>query len=578
MNNFIEISFILLILSAILTRFSLFGRMRFFIYVSLCFTFIAAVVSVISLQNLQLVDPWLGKYHCLMNLIQTEMYNIELGFKYDALSMIGVFCVSVLCFLSCLYSVKYLKSCKEFIAYSNGFAASMIMLIASNNLIQIYIGLELITFFSYLLINYYYKSINDVKNIAFKVFTIQKFGDIFFICAAFLVEYYCGSFDIQRINSFSIYGINGHDIVFLMILVSVAIKSSQIGFTWWLQDAMVAPTPASAFLHAATLVSSGMFIICRLLSVLSISSSIVYISTFYFLFSSFYSALLALKEYNLKKILAYSTSSKIGLLLAICMLGSIEHALVYFSVHAFSKFALFICVGNISYALSHEQDIRNMGGLIVNLPKTYILTVIASLMFIGVVPNIISHSAFHESNILVNIFVYCISFITSIYIIRIIANVFHGEHRVAERSSAYISENNNLLTFVLIVCIITNLIFRVFIFGKLNPSIRDTTLEYCMDIFLFIICILAYKHINFKHIKIAMPIKLYIDFNTYIDKLRKRFFAAENTLENTTYCKTYYMLVRSGCFLLTNMRLESYRLIIGCLFVVVLLLNLIGVL
>ena len=567
------IIFVLSILAAIISFLGKYLSKPVLVKLSILVSWIGAVSSLSLLRYINLSDLCTTyTFVDVFNFASIYGQVIRFGFRTDTLSALWTCITAILCAFTNLYSVGYMQSYAKFITYNNLFSASMLLFVSANNFLQSYVGWELITLFSYLLINYYHYLKEENGDIAFRVFILHKFGDIFFLISILLMVVYLGSFELKHFNSFHVYGINIHDIIFMLLLIPISIKSAQFGFMHWLKNAMIAPTPASAFLHAATIVSAGIYLFIRTALIFDLSNTIKMYAASYFIFTSIIGAIFAFKEYDLKKVLAYSTCSKIGLILATCCIGNYITAILFFAIHAFSKCALFFCVGNISHALSNERDMRKMGGLSEDLPKTYSVTILSTLLFLGIIPNVIDTSM-HNSNLCFSIAIYIAEILAIFYMLRVVYFVFHGESHLDEKSRGYLNEKSSLLIVSTILLILANFIVRILIFMQPNNIVtKESVIQYIFSVVLFICCVFIYKSLKidiakYVHLSVHLP---QIEFSS----LTKKLISFQQFIENDVYSKVYVKIVQIGRKLVGQSDSEFLCLLVGGLLVLLTVINL----
>jgi NADH-ubiquinone oxidoreductase chain 5 len=268
----------------------------------------------------------------------------------------------------------------------------MLILISAENLIQLFFGWEGVGLCSYLLINFWYTRVQANKA-ALKAVFVNKIGDLSLLLGIGLTYNLTGSVDfstlfatlpyLQNLNVFVFFSFNALNIIALLFLGGVIGKSAQIGLHIWLPDAMEGPTPVSALLHAATMVTAGIFLILRCSFLFEHTPKILVIALFIGAFTALFAATVGLMQNDLKKIIAFSTCSQLGYMLVACSLSQYSLSLFHLFNHAFFKALLFLAAGSVIHALQDEQDIRKMGGLFYFLPLTFSFFFIASLSLMG---------------------------------------------------------------------------------------------------------------------------------------------------------------------------------------------------
>ena len=371
-------------------------------------------------------------------------------FKFDNLALTMAFTILFISFLVHMYSCDYMKNdahAVRFFSYLSLFTFFMVMLVLSANMIVFYIAWEGVGLCSFLLISFWFTRAQAVKA-GLKALLVNKIGDVFLIIAAALAFNMCGSFDFSIIFSIApvagqapflaCLGLSNLDVLCVLLLLAASVKSAQLFFHIWLADAMEGPTPVSALLHAATMVTAGVFLIIRFSYIFEYSpialSMIVYIG----LTTTVVSGLIGLFQYDIKKIIAYSTCSQLGLMFIACGLSGYTLALFHFFNHAFFKALLFLSAGMMIHALKNEQDIRKMGGLKNLFPFTYTVFIIASLSLVGfpffsgyfskdaIIALAYAKYAFTGSNYVLYCLILFSVFLTCFYSFKLVFYVFFG--------------------------------------------------------------------------------------------------------------------------------------------------------
>ena len=399
----------------------------------------------------------------LFNWIKYQDINIEFALRLDSLSALMLIVVNIVSLVVHIYSIGYMKTDinkNKFMSFLSLFTFFMMLLITSNNILQLFIGWEGVGVSSYLLIGFWHKKAT-ARTAAIKAFMVNRVADLFFILAIIITFIMFHSFDFDTIfanidiienKTLNIIGINFNilTIICLFYFIGAMGKSAQIGFHVWLPDAMEGPTPVSALIHAATMVTAGIFLISRLSYLFEYSPIILDLITIIGAFTAIFAALTALTQNDIKKVIAYSTCSQLGYMVFVCGLSAYSAAMFHLATHAFFKALLFLCAGNIIHSTSHQQDIRKMGGLFRRIPLTYIMFVIASLSLSGIIPL----SGYFSKDLILEIaavsdrnfanFAYYIgvitAFLTAFYSFRLIYLVFHEQYRGSAESAGNIHE------------------------------------------------------------------------------------------------------------------------------------------
>ena len=335
-------------------------------------------------------------YICLGAWIQSDDLQVDWSFLFDSLSVTMLVIVTFVSLLVHIYACNYMLNdphLARFISYLSLFTFFMIILVTSDNFLQLFLGWEGVGICSYLLINFWYTRIQANKA-ALKAMIINRVGDYSLMLAIIILFYYFKSLDFgvifvlapffieKKINLFNM-NFPLLDVVCILLFIGSVGKSAQIGLHTWLPDAMEGPTPVSALIHAATMVTAGIFLIIRCSPLFEYSPRVLSIIVVVGVLTSFFAATVALVQNDIKKIIAYSTCSQLGYMCFICGLSQYNVGLFHLINHAFFKALLFLAAGAVIHTLNNEQDIRKMGGLVNIMPLTYTATLIGSLSLAG---------------------------------------------------------------------------------------------------------------------------------------------------------------------------------------------------
>lgn len=374
----------------------------------------------------------------LFSWISVDRLSIPFSFLLDRLSVLMLLIITGVGFLIHVYSIGYMKEdagFNRFFSYMNLFVFFMLLLVLGSNYLIMFIGWEGVGLCSYLLIGFWFKN-QEYNNAAKKAFIMNRIGDLGFLLALFMMIQQFGSLGFEEIFSQSLTVPMKTATVTLitMLLFAGAVgKSAQIPLFTWLPDAMAGPTPVSALIHAATMVTAGVYMIARsnILFVLSpftmATISIIGVAT------ALMAGSIAMFQNDIKKILAYSTVSQLGLMFVALGSGAFTGAMFHLTTHAFFKALLFLAAGSVIHALSGEQDIRKMGGLKDKIPYTFWLFLVGSLAIAGIPPfagffskDMILLGAFHSGYLLWTLSLLA-ALMTSFYIFRLMFMVFWGK-------------------------------------------------------------------------------------------------------------------------------------------------------
>ena len=327
---------------------------------------------------------------------ETGIYHLHWGFLIDTLTCVMLIVVTSISTLVHLYSTEYMSldpHLSRFMAYLSFFTFFMLILVTAKNLIQMFVGWEGVGLCSYLLINFWYGRIQANKA-ALKAMIVNRIGDFGLAIAIFTFYFFFSSLDYSILCSEASYfsevsifffenSINLLDFIVFFLFVGAVGKSAQLGLHTWLPDAMEGPTPVSALIHAATMVTAGVFLICRLSPVLQYAPNVLSLITVVGGMTAFFAATTGLMQNDLKRVIAYSTCSQLGYMVFAAGLSSYSVSIFHLSNHAFFKALLFLGAGSVIHAMGDEQDMRKMGSLVKLLPLTYAAMFIGSLALMG---------------------------------------------------------------------------------------------------------------------------------------------------------------------------------------------------
>jgi NADH-quinone oxidoreductase subunit L len=409
--------------------------------------FIPFVLTIISFVEMLGLEPESRKIGITyFNWILTGNLGINYAFTVDPLSLVMLLIVLGVGFLIHVYSLGYMHNDKEyskFFAYMNLFIFAMLNLVLADNFLLLFLGWEGVGLCSYLLIGFWYEK-KFTGDAAKKAFIINRIGDFGFLIAMFLVFANFGTLEISKfLGNIANLPLNNSLLIAISLLFFLGAtgKSAQIPLFVWLPDAMAGPTPVSALIHAATMVTAGVYFIarCSVLYVLSpISTNIV---LFIGIFTAIFAATIAIKQNDIKKILAYSTISQLGFMFI--ALGTFSYAVAIFHLitHAFFKALMFLGSGSVIHSMQDEQDITKMGALKTKMKTTFITFFIGALAISGIPPlsgffskDEILYKTFINAGILPYVIVLLTAGLTAFYMFRLIALTFYGKPRYDEKT------------------------------------------------------------------------------------------------------------------------------------------------
>ncbi|MGI4775464.1 MAG: NADH-quinone oxidoreductase subunit L [Janthinobacterium lividum] len=398
--------------------------------------------------------------------------NVNWAIYIDSLSSIMFVIVTWISALVHIYSLGYMhddENLPKFLSFLSFFTFFMLMLVSADNFIQLFFGWEGVGLCSYLLIGYWYK--RPAANAAsIKAFVVNRISDFAFILGIFAIIVYSNNVNFEEVFAkaqslselkLSSFGFNYSvlDVICFLLLVGCMGKSAQIGFHVWLPDAMEGPTPVSALIHAATMVTAGIFLLARCSYIFEYSPNILQVVTIVGAITCLFAASIAVAQVDIKKIIAYSTCSQLGYMFFSCGISAYQASIFHLATHAFFKALLFLAAGNIIHAC-HQQNIFEMGGLRKKMPITYIGFWVGSLAIIGIFPlagfyskDLILEFAFNSfgAGQLGFYFGIITAVLTAIYSMKMIIFVFHGKTRLSSDIYNNISEAPATMNIPLII-------------------------------------------------------------------------------------------------------------------------------
>ncbi|MBY0482497.1 MAG: NADH-quinone oxidoreductase subunit L [Chitinophagaceae bacterium] len=405
----------------------------------------------------------------LFNFIDVKGLLIPFAFQVDQLSALFLLIVTGIGFLIHLYSTAYMNEEEpqhyaRYFAYLNLFIFSMLLLVLGANYVIMFIGWEGVGLCSYLLIGYWFKN-NDYNYAAKKAFVMNRIGDLGFLLALFWLIFKLGTAtygdvfaQVDKLSAFDITAITA------LLFVGAMGKSAQIPLYTWLPDAMAGPTPVSALIHAATMVTAGIYMIARSNILYTMAPGTQTLIAIVGLATAIFAATIALKQNDIKKVLAYSTVSQLGYMFLGLGVGAYTGSVFHVMTHAFFKALLFLGAGSVIHAMHHEQDIRKMGGLKKFMPITHITFLLACLAIAGIPP---FSGFFSKDEILMaayakNPIYYYVglggALMTAFYMFRLYTLTFLGGFRGTHEQEHHLHESPAAMTIPLIVLAILSVV------------------------------------------------------------------------------------------------------------------------
>ena len=415
--------------------------------------------------------------------------NVNWSVKVDALSAVMLVVVTLISSLVHIYSIGYMSRDPHktrFMAYLSLFTFAMLTLVTSDNFLQLFFGWEGVGLCSYFLIGFWYKK-DSANAAAIKAFIVNRVGDFGFALGIFLIFYLFGTVNYNEVfqqipqnlnNELTFLGlhINSIDLICILLFIGAMGKSAQIFLHTWLPDAMEGPTPVSALIHAATMVTAGVFLVVRCSPIFEYSQLTLNIITVVGMSTAFFAATVALVQNDIKKIIAYSTCSQLGYMFFAAGVGAYNVAMFHLFIHAFFKALLFLGSGSVIHSFKDEQNINQMGGIWKKLPYTWVLMIIGTLALTGFPflsgfysKDAIIEYAYLRGNtagyyaVAVGIFTVLL---TSIYSWRLIFKTFHGTYNNEKLKINTMHESPFVMLIPLIILAIGSL-FAGYFFKEL---------------------------------------------------------------------------------------------------------------
>ncbi len=396
--------------------------------------------------------------------IETGDFSVNIGFLADPLSMVMLLVVTGVGTLIHIYSIGYMHGdagISRYFAYLNLFTFSMLLLILADNFLLMFVGWEGVGLCSYLLIGFWFEN-DDYAYAGRKAFVVNRVGDFGFLLGMFLIFTHFGSLNFDSVFGQAALVLNPGlaTAICLLLFVGATGKSAQIPLYVWLPDAMAGPTPVSALIHAATMVTAGVYMVARCHALFLQSAVAMNVVTIIGIATAFLAATIALVSNDIKKVLAYSTISQLGYMFVACGVGAFGAGIFHVNTHAYFKALLFLSAGSVMHSLQNETDMRKMGGLRSKLPTTYRVFLTGALALAGI-PFL--SGFFSKDEILWKalnspyggfwlwLLGAAVAGLTAFYTFRLIFMTFFGESRVDEEVAAHIHESPRVMTVPLIV-------------------------------------------------------------------------------------------------------------------------------
>ncbi len=437
--------------------------------------------------------------------INSGILNVNWAIKIDALSSVMLVVVTLVSSLVHIYSIGYMSEDphkQRFMSYLSLFTFSMLILVTSDNFLQLFFGWEGVGLCSYFLIGFWFKK-ESANAAAIKAFVVNRVGDFGFALGIFLIFYLFGTVNydevfnlvptmLDRELSFLGLNLNGINLICILLFVGAMGKSAQIFLHTWLPDAMEGPTPVSALIHAATMVTAGVFLVVRCSPIYEYSEFALNLITLIGMSTAFFAATIAIVQDDIKKIIAYSTCSQLGYMFFAAGVGAYNVAMFHLFTHAFFKALLFLGSGSVIHSFKDEQNINYMGGVWKQLPYTWILMIIGTLALTGFP----FFSGFYSKDAIIE-FAYLrgssvgyfaagvgifTALLTSIYSWRLLFKTFHGPYNNKKLNIKNMHESPMVMIVPLIILAL-GAIFSGFMFKELFIGINSSNLFWKSSIF-----------------------------------------------------------------------------------------------
>jgi len=392
-------------------------------------------------------------------------FSFKLGFLIDPLTAVMLVVVTFVSLLVHIYSIGYMvedSGYQRFFSYISLFTFAMLMLVTANNFLQLFFGWEGVGLVSYLLIGFWFHKESALQG-SLKAFLVNRVGDLGFLLGIAVVLAYAGSLDYahvfaqapylagQTITIFSGHTYSLLTVICLLLFIGAMGKSAQIPLHVWLPESMEGPTPISALIHAATMVTAGVFMVARMSPLFEYSQTALSVVLVIGATGALFTGLLAIVMNDIKRVIAYSTLSQLGYMMAAMGVSAYSVGIFHLMTHACFKAALFLAAGSVIIAMHHEQDMRKMGGLMKKMPITYATFLLAGLALCAIPP----FAGFYSKDLIIDAVhlatipgahyaYYCVAigaFVTGLYTFRALLMTFHGKPRMSKEQWEHAKES-----------------------------------------------------------------------------------------------------------------------------------------
>jgi NADH-quinone oxidoreductase subunit L len=433
----------------------------------------------------------------LLRWVTSGELDTSWSIRVDTLTAVMLVVVTTVSALVHLYSIGYMHeddSRPRFFAYLSLFTFAMLMLVTSDNLLQMFFGWEGVGLASYLLIGFWYKK-PEANAAAIKAFVVNRVGDFGFALGIFALFFVTRSINLDAVFAATeglvgkTFNFAGYDVdilttIALLLFMGAMGKSAQFLLHTWLPDAMEGPTPVSALIHAATMVTAGVFMVARLSPVFEFAPDALAFVTMIGAITAFFAATVGLVQNDIKRVIAYSTCSQLGYMFVACGIGAYGAAIFHLFTHAFFKALLFLGAGSVIHAMHHEQDMRAMGGLKSKIPLTWAAMLIGTLALTGVgIPHLAGFAGFHSKDAIIEgafaahtphnyafWMLVVAALMTSFYSWRLMFMTFHGTTRADHHTYDHAHESPPVMLIPLGVlsvgAVLAGIVFAPYFIGK----------------------------------------------------------------------------------------------------------------
>ncbi|MEQ8357775.1 MAG: NADH-quinone oxidoreductase subunit L [Kiloniellaceae bacterium] len=437
----------------------------------------SAVLSIVVFYDVALGQN--ARVTELFTWIDSGSFEVSWALKVDTLTAVMLVVVTVVSSMVHVYSIGYMAHDPykpRFFAYLSLFTFFMLMLVTADNFVQMFFGWEGVGLCSYLLIGFWYER-PSANAAAIKAFLVNRVGDIGFalgIAGTFVLFGSAGFDEVfaavpnYATAEFEAFGISGHALTIICILLFIGAmgKSAQLGLHTWLPDAMEGPTPVSALIHAATMVTAGVFMVARLSPMFEFAPTALEVVTYVGALTAIFAASVGLTQNDIKRVIAYSTCSQLGYMFFALGVSAYSAGIFHLMTHAFFKALLFLGAGAVIHAMSDEQDMRKMGGIYKLIPGTWILMWIGTIALLGIgIPGVFGFAGFYSKDIVIEAafadgsphgnFAFAMgvmaAFMTAFYSCRLMFMTFHGKPRASKEVMAHVHESPQVMLIPLYV-------------------------------------------------------------------------------------------------------------------------------